>query len=170
MRREFGRRRSDAPKRKFAREHFIKHDPEAEDVRVMIDGGGLLDLLRRHVSRRAELQSALRHASRALLLARDFRDAKVGELWRARGVEQDVLGLAVAVQDAVVVGKLQRFANARHEQQRLLRRHARAHRLPQIHAIHVFHEQVVESGAFAEIEHRHDVRDDSAVQVLEPRA
>ena len=61
--------------------------------------------------------------------------------------------------DAVVVGVLQRLADRRHDGQRLLGREAaRLHRLPQIHAVDVLHEQKVELAALAEVMHRDDVR------------
>ena len=62
------------------------------------------------------------------------------------------------MQHAVVVGKLQRFADLRNEEQRLLGRDAGAHRLAEIHAIDELHEQVEEAAAFAEVVDADDVR------------
>ena len=74
-------------------------------------------------------------------------------------VEQQVLRLDVAMHDAVLVRVLQRLADRRHDGQRLLRREAPGlHRLPQIHAIHELHEQVVEPARLAEVVHGDDVR------------
>ncbi len=91
--------------------------------------------------------------------AEDLRDAEVRDLHRARFVEQQVLRLDVAMHDAVLVRVLQRLADRRHDGQRLLRREAaRLHRLPQIHAIHELHEQVVKPARLPEIVDRDDVR------------
>ena len=53
--------------------------------------------------------------------ANKLGDAKVGDLHPALLVEQDVLRLDVAVDDALLVRELQRLANLRHNGQRLLR-------------------------------------------------
>ena len=48
--------------------------------------------------------------------------------------------------DGQVVGELQRVANLRHDGQRFVRRNAVAlHELAQVHAVHVFHQEVVKA-------------------------
>ena len=74
-------------------------------------------------------------------------------------IEQDVLGLDIPVQDALVVGELEGVADPWHQQHRLLRRKASClHGLAQIDPIDVLHEQVEELTALPKIVHRHDVR------------
>ena len=73
-------------------------------------------------------------------------EAEVGDLHAAPLVEQDVLGLDVAMDDAFVVGVLQRVADLRHDRQRLGRRQAaRLDELPQVGAVDVLHHEVVKS-------------------------
>ena len=61
--------------------------------------------------------------------------------------------------DALVVGELQRLANLRHDGQRLLRRDLpRLQQLAQVHAVHEFHQQVIEPVRLAEVVDRDDVR------------
>ncbi len=72
-------------------------------------------------------------------------DAEVGDLHPALFVEQDVFRLDVAVDDALVVGELERFADLRHDGQRLFRRQFPGlFDLAQVGAIHKFHEQVMQ--------------------------
>ena len=61
--------------------------------------------------------------------------------------------------DALLVGELQGLANGRDDGQRLSGvKRPRLHRLPQIHPIHEFHEQVEEATRLPEIVNGHDVR------------
>ena len=143
----------------LAGEHFVKHDAEAVDVRAVI--GGAILLLRRGVVGRA-----LRHGSirpwrpvRLFGIADDLRDAEVRDLHRARFVDEQVLRLDVAMDDAVIVGALQRLADGRHDAERLLRREAFGlQELAQIHAIDELHEQKVEAARLPEVMHADDVR------------
>jgi hypothetical protein len=127
----------------------------------MIDARRLLDLLRGHVGRGAELRAALREQHRvAGVFIDDLGDAEVGDLHAALRIEQDVLRFDVAMQHALRVGELQRIADGRDDVQRLLRREtARAHGLAQVHAIDVFHDEIAEAAALAEVMHGDDVRD-----------
>ena len=73
--------------------------------------------------RAGERQSSARRAEQ-------LGEAEVGDLHAAARVEQDVLGLDVAVHDALVVRVLQRVADLRHDRERLARRErARAQQL-----------------------------------------
>jgi len=62
------------------------------------------------------------------------------------------------MEDPVVVRKLERFTNPRHQQHRLLRLHAGPHGLAEVHAIHELHQQVEKPAALAEVEDSDDVR------------
>jgi hypothetical protein len=63
------------------------------------------------------------------------------------------------VHDAVVVRELQRLADRRHDGQRLLgRQAARLHRLAQVDAVDVLHQQEIELAGPAEVVHRDDIR------------
>ena len=85
------------------------------------------------------------HCVPTLPLAHQLRQAEVGDLHPALLVEQDVLRLDVAVDDAVVVGVLQGLADLRHDGQGLARRElAGVQQPPQVHAVDEFHEEVVE--------------------------
>ncbi len=91
--------------------------------------------------------------------AQHFGNAEVGDLHPPLLVEQNVLGLDVAVDDAFVVRKLERLADLRDDGQRLLgRKPAGALDLPQIAAVHEFHYEVVQGARLAEVMHRDDVR------------
>ena len=73
-----------------------------------------------------------------------FRQTKIRHLHPSAAVEQDVLRLDVAMDDALVVRELERVANLRHDGQRLARRDASGvEQLSQVHAVHEFHQEVV---------------------------
>ena len=60
--------------------------------------------------------------------------------------------------DAPVVGELQRVAQRRHDGQRLFRREfSHAQELPQIHAVHKFHEQIIKTARLSEVVNGDDV-------------
>ena len=68
---------------------------------------------------------------------------EVGHLHPATAVEQDVLRLDVAVDNALVVRVLERVANLRHDGQCFAQRDpARVKQLAQAHPINVFHEKI----------------------------
>ena len=86
-----------------------------------------------------------------------FRQPEIRHLHAPAAVEQNVLRLDVAVDDALVVGELQRVANLRHDGQRLARRNAAGvEQLPQVHAVHEFHEEIKQAVRPAEFVNRHD--------------
>ena len=154
----FGRR-GKASQRQLAGEHLIKHHAEAVDVRTVIHAARLLDLLRCHVGRGAELGPALRqHHPTVAVFIEDLGDAEVGDLHSALRIQQDVLRFDVAVQHALAVGILQSFTHHGNDVQRLLWREApRAHGLPQVHTIDVFHGEEAEAAALAKVMHSHNV-------------
>ena len=91
--------------RRIACQHLVEHAADGVDVGARGDlllGGRLLGA---HVVRRAEAEAGLGHAA-AGRCAHGERDAEVGD-HRAAVVEQDVLGLDVAVDDAVAVRVVQ---------------------------------------------------------------
>jgi hypothetical protein len=123
----------------------------------VVHGAGLLDLLRGHVVRRAEARAARGERRAAGRVADQLGDAEVGDLHAALRVEEEVFRLDVAVEHAALVGVLERLADLRHHRERLGGREAAGvHRLPQVHAVHVLHEQVREAAGLAEVEHAHD--------------
>ena len=92
--------------------------------------------------------------------AQQFGDAEVRDLHPALLVQQDVLGLDVAVDDALLVGILERLADGRHDGQRLLGRELPGlQELPQVHPIHELHQQVIQAVGLAEVIDGDDVRD-----------
>jgi len=85
-------------------------------------------------------------------VAHNLRQAEIGHLHATPAVQQDVLRLDVAMDDALVVGELGRIANVRHDDQRLARRNAAARqKLPQVHAIHIFHQEEIQPVRAAEV-------------------
>ena len=95
--------------RRLAREHFIKHGAERIDGGASVDHAVARRLLGRHVLRRAERQAGLGDPSAAGI--RDGqRDAEVGDD-RLPVLEQNVLGLEVAVDHAVTVGLAERIGD-----------------------------------------------------------
>ena len=91
--------------------------------------------------------------------AQHLGDAKISDLHPAIFVEQQVLRLDVAVDDAPVVGELQCVTERRHDGQRLLRRELpRAQKLAQVQAVHKFHEQVIKPARLPEVINGDDVR------------
>ena len=125
----------------------------------MVHLAGLLDLLRRHVVRRAHHVLPARQRLVLGAGAQHLGDAKVGDLHPALLVQQDVLRLDVAVDDALLVGELQRLADLRHDDQRLLGASLPAlQQLPQGHAVHELHQQVGIAARLAEVIDGDDVR------------
>ena len=119
------RGRGEFAQRQFAGEHFVEHHAQRVDVRAVVHVCGLLDLLRRHVVRRAhDLPVAGERGVAAASRPEDLGDAEVGDLHPALLVEQDVLRLDVAVDDAFVVRELERLADLRDDRQRLARAQA----------------------------------------------
>ena len=85
-------------------------------------------------------------------------DAKVRDLHTALFVQEEIFGFDVAMDDAVLMRILQRLAHGRHHGQRLLGREpAGLHCLPQIHAVHEFHEQKVKAACLAKVVNRDNI-------------
>ena len=117
-----------------------------------------LDLLRGHVGGRAERAAAEGEREAATGLAIELGHAEVGDLHAPGGINEDVLRLDVAVEDALAVRVFQGRADGGDDVQRLARSHrGGVHGLTEIHAVHVFHEQPVVVAAHAEVEDADDV-------------
>src|SRR5207249_6328210 len=72
-------------------------------------------------------------------------DAEVGDFDPATLVQEDVLRLDVAMDDAFVVSELQGVANLRHDLQSFARQNmAGAQELPQVQPVNEFHDEVVQ--------------------------
>ena len=150
--------------RKFAGQQFIKHHAERIDVGPAIDALIGCSLLGGHVFRRSDdliLRWALPPHPNPLPLGggegvrsgagvvQNLGNAEVGDFDPARFVEEQILGLDVAVNDAVLMGELEGFANRRHDGEGLLRcEPARRHGLAQVDTIDKFHEQEEKAGGF----------------------
>ena len=146
--------------------HLVEDRAERELVRAEVHGaaGGLLG---RHVAHRPEHGAGLRARDRRRhvrpapvgLRLDQLGEAEVQDLQVAVARQHQVLGLQVAVDDAVRVragegarrlrGELEELA----QRQRLLRE-----RLAQRAALHELHRDVERAGLVADVEHRHDVR------------
>ena len=117
----------------------------------------LFDLFRRHVMRRADRPFRVRqHYVR--LAPRDFGNAKIGNFHPPFFVQQNVLRLDVAMDDAFVMRELQRLANLRHDLQCFARlEFAGPLQLPQIQPIHKLHDEEGQPVHLAEFVQRHDI-------------
>ena len=87
---------------RLAGQHLVGHRAQRVHVAAGADVALAHRLLGRHVRRRAERHAGLGHAAAAGLLHRE-RDAEVGDQ-RLAILQQDVLGLDVAMDDALRVG------------------------------------------------------------------
>ena len=175
---DFSRRGLEGAFRRFPGEQFVQHHPQRVDVGAMVHGPAG-PLFRGHVLRRAcgrgpEGVGPAQAPRRDLGWCRcgpgregatgrggpeQLGDAEIGHFHPALLVEQQVLRLDVAVHHAVVVGVLERFADRRHDGQRLFRGEpAGRHRLAQVDPVDVLHHQVVEPARLAEIVDGDDVR------------
>ena len=125
----------------------------------MIDRARTLDLFRRHVMRRPD---HVLGAGQAAFLRRhpnDFRNAEVRDLYPAIQVDQNVFRLDVAMHDAVVMRKLQGFADLRHDRQGLIRSKPTGPlHFAQVGPAHIFHDQVMQVARFPEFMNGDNVR------------
>ena len=155
----FLRRRGEAGQRQFTGEHFVKDNAQGINVRAVIHELRLLELFRRHVVRCSHHFTRLRQPLRCRVCSDEPGQAEVGDFYPPRFVHQDVLGLDVAMDDALVMRILKRFADLRHDGQRLARLQlAVRQQVPQRHAIDELHQEVVKTIGLAEIVNGHDVR------------
>ena len=151
-----------AGERCLAHQHLVGHRGKRIHVASRVDRALAHGLLGAHVLRRAETQAGLRHALTAGSLHGE-RDAEVGHQ-RVSALQQDVLGLDVAVDHAESVRMLQRVGHLARDQQCLVHSELaiplepRAQRL----ARHQRHHVVEQPVDLARVQQRQDVR------VLEP--
>src|SRR6185369_10636390 len=102
-------RRRSAGKRLLAGQKFVEHHAGRKNVRAAIDRLSH-ELLGRHIRGRAEHGTGLR-----ILRRLDARDAEVGNFDLAVGPDDDVGRLDVAVNDAVIVGIIERTEQFAHD-------------------------------------------------------
>lgn len=126
----------------------------------------MLTLFRSHVARRSESGPGgeTRILDRVVVFRGLLRlienpgDSEIGDLDLAVGIEQQILGLDVTVDDSTVVGILERLADRGHHGEGFLGRESvRLERLSQIDSLHEFHDEVEELFRLAEVMHRDDV-------------
>ena len=136
-------------------EHLVEHDAERVDVRLAVDVVPER-LLGRHVVGGPE------HApvgGQALLVER-ARDPEVGDLGRPLAVDQDVLGLDVAVDDVARMGAAERAGDLDRVGERLVDRqpaHAADALLERL-ALDVLEDDVGAALVLAGVDHADDVR------------
>lgn len=123
----------------------------------MIDGSRALNLFGGHV-----VDGAKDHAGAgqpgAIAGSDQLGQTEIGDLHPAATVEQDVLGLDVAVDDAGVMGVLQRIAQLRYHRQGLARTQpAGAQHLAQRRAFDQLHHQIAPFAGPADIVDRHQI-------------
>ena len=138
-------------------EHVVERGPKPVDVGGCADVRGASDLLRRDVVGGAEGLVAL--GGRRFLVGDRARKAKVGELHRARLGEHQVLGLHVAVDEALGVRMLQRARDLPRDLQRraLLDALVAVQLVEDRLAVDVLHHEVVVLAHLADVERADDV-------------
>ena len=140
--------------RHVAGEHLPSHD--SHGIQVSLHGRlVVLDHFRRQIRGGAE-----QHAGgRQCRLRRGLRQAEIGDLHVPAVVDQDVLGLDVAVDDAHAVRRCQSVQRLGDDAQHLAHaeRALQVHVVTQVHSMHVFHDQIVQPIEFASVIHLHDM-------------
>ena len=135
-------------------QHFKQDQAGGKDVRAFADFA-LLDVLRRHVGRRAGvfLLACVRRID-------PRRDPEIHDPRHAVLVEQDIRRFQVTVDDAHGVRVRDRIENRPQKGDRLDRRQraAVAQEFGQVLARHVLEDQVEIAALFARLENRHDIR------------
>ena len=134
-----------------AREHLVEDHAQGEQIGAVVHLARTLQLLGRHV---AEGAHRLMRASELnpAVLATQLREAEVHQLHAAELVEEHVLGLDVPVNDAAIVGVLQRFAEGRNDGERLLLwKSPLVEHLAEIGAVDEFHDDPGEALRLAEV-------------------
>ncbi len=143
---------------------LVEHDAGGKDVGAPVDLLSL-DLLRRHVGRRADDGADLGRLGLVALGLVHARHAEIGELGVALGVDHDVGRLDVAMDDARLVREFERIQQLGHQAEN------RAEVVPlvgvevvlELLALDVLHHDVREIALGSEVVHLHDVA------VVEPR-
>ena len=137
-----------------AGQHFDQDQPRGVDVRLRADDL-LVHIFRRHVGRRAA-EALLVLGARIL---DPHGDAEVHDARRAAGIEQDVRGLEVAVDDALRMRLRQRIDDLPHQLSRLQRldRPVGLEHLVEAATLDILENQIGIATLLAGIENRHDI-------------
>jgi len=142
----------------FASEEFVEDDAEGIDVGAAVDALGVGLLLGGAVAGGAEggfggvIGGGGADVREAVGGAEDFGDTEVGNLDAAGFIEEEVLGLDVAVDDAAVVGELEGVAEGGDDGEGFPGgEFLDAQQLAEVHAIDEFHEEVEEAAGLAEV-------------------
>jgi hypothetical protein len=149
-----------------ARQHLVEHGAEREDVGAMV-GDAAPHLLRRHVADRPQNRAGLgaafhRRRVRVAAVAQDGvlpRQAEVEDLQVPVAREEQVLGLQVAMHDALRVGRGQAFGDLPAVLRGLLGgERSGGEQLAQGLAVEQLHRRVVLPPGLTEVEDGQDVR------------
>ncbi len=106
--------------RQFPGQHLVEYDPQGIDVGPVVDLERLLHLLGGHVAQRADHLLGAGERGVRRHRPQELGEAEVGDLDVAPAVEKDVLRLDIPVDDPLIVGVLERFADLRDDPERLL--------------------------------------------------
>ena len=124
----------------------------------MIHSERFLHLFRRHVLRRAHCLIAAGQGEVDLRFAQQLCQAEIGQFHTAFLVDEDICRLNVAVDDPFVVGVLERIANLWDDNQRFGgREFGGLFHLAQVHAVHIFHDEIEQAIGFAKLVDGDDV-------------
>src|SRR5215831_7876129 len=111
----------------------------------MVHRQWLFYLLRSHVVWRADDISVAGERRDLSDAAQDFGDSKIGYFCAPAFIEQDILRLDIAMDDAFAMGELKCFTDLRDDRQRLLGgKFPGVFDLPKITAVDVLHQQIVQ--------------------------
>ena len=105
--------------RAAARDHLVEGGREAPEVAAMVDEARVTPLLRWHEVGSPHHCAGHRHA---MVMVLGLRQSEVCELRQAGSIQQDVRGLDVAVDDALLVSGPKAFTNLADDINRLLER------------------------------------------------
>lgn len=149
---------AEAAEGEFAGEHFVEDNAEGIDVGAVIDLRWILELLRRHVVGCAKGCAGAGEGDGTFFFADDFGDSEVGDLHAAAGVEEDVFGFDIAVEDAFFVGVLECVADFGDDGEGFGgRKFTHTHGLAEVESVNEFHDEVIEAAGVAEVVDHDDV-------------
>jgi hypothetical protein len=107
--------------RRLAAQHLVPEDAERVEVASAVDRALARRLFRAHVSRRSDGDSG--GGQPRFAVTDSARDAEVSNHWPAAvGVDQDVVGLDVAVDDSALMGVSERIRDVTEDSPRLVNR------------------------------------------------
>jgi len=138
-----------------ARQHLIEDDAQGVDVRADVNPP-TLRLLRRNVMRAAHEQAGLSESGHGDVSG----DAEIHDFHRAIGRDHEVLRLDIAVDDAMLVSRLQSCGHLSGDVQGLMdgKRPSLLDQLLHRDPGHVFHDQEVNTPLVAEFQYPYHVR------------